>query len=506
MNPKKNLGIISYDRYFELPKQGKKDDYILEQIKLAAEDSVARYDKKEACAKPGTLPDKLAIKARNLGEVISNPNGIDGEMFPGSYKKEKEVIAMTSGLFGKEKSDPSLDAGLLLSGGTESLNQVVWIYRNKFFIEEYGENIRKTGICPALAKISLKTGKIPNPKILCPVNYHFSNMKAADILGLGTDSIAYYDLDENFDVDFTSLENTVRSVYESGDDIILNLAAAGDTTKGKVHDTKKVCSLLDKIAKEYGKKAPSTVVDAAGTYLFIGVMQDNPNYDGNFPQVSFKTEGIDAIIGDPHKQEMPYSCGMLLLKDLSVLNYTDVSKFSNYIDSQNGEKIEISSEITEGDKLRFQALAAIPTSRSGSNAFAIWAYYMNQGLEGLRKKKEKIWNLVKDFRNYIVNSEHYELVCEPQTQVVAFKFKGTGNENMEIYKNIKHCKSDFHYISQDSGMLVKTSSQLEETWNKNYDNKYCGLFVTFMEHNEQRKLDSLKKRLNEEAQKAYNKK
>lgn len=491
----------AYERYFELLEKGGDEGYILEQTRLAAEDSVARYDKKQPSAKPGTIPSTIALKARNLGELISNPNLIDGEMFPGAYKREKEVVAMTARLFGKDEDDPCLDAGFLLSGGTESLNQVLWMYRNRFFTEKLRVDVRIQGIGKAFAEVASKTGKIPNPRILCPVNYHFSNAKAADLLGMGADSLAYYDLDKNFDVDLDSLEQTLREIYESGDEIILNMATAGDTTKGKVHDISKICEVVKEVSEEYGKDSPETLIDAAGVYLFIGVMQDNPNYDGNLPEVSFKTEGVTAIIGDPHKQEMPYSCGMLILKDLEMLNYTDVSKFSNYIDAQNGHKKELSDlEITEGDKLRYQALAMIPTSRSGSNSFAVWAYYMSEGLEGLREKKERIWGLVRDFQEHITNSEHYELVCEPQTQVMPFRFKGTGEENMEIYKAIKHHESDFHYISYDTGMFVRTEAQLKETQSEDYDNKYCGLYANFMEHNDLQAVDSLKRRLDEEAE------
>lgn len=490
-----------YERYFELPKTGMDEGYILEQTRLAAEDSMARYDKKQPSAKPGTLPSTIALKARDLGEIISNPNLIDGEMFPGSYKREKEVVAMTARLFGKDRNDPTLDAGFLLSGGTESLNQALWMYRNRFFIERLGVDVRNQGIEKAFAEVASRTGKIPNPRILCPVNYHFSNAKAADLLGFGADSLAHYGLDVDFDVDFDSLEETIRDIYESGDEIILNMAAAGDTTKGKVHDIARICEIVKKLSEEYGKEAPETLIDAAGVYLFIAVMQDNPNYDGNLPEVSFKTEGVSAIIGDPHKQEMPYSCGMLVLRDWDMLNYTDVSKFSNYIDAQNGDKEGLfDSEITEGDKQRFQALATIPTSRSGSNSFAVWAYYMSEGLEGLRKKKEQIWSLVRDFQEYVINSEYYELVCEPQTQVLPFRFKGTGAENMEIYKAIKHHESDRHYISYDGGMFVRTEAQLKETQSEDYDNRYCGLYANFMEHNDQQAVDSLKRRLDEEAE------
>ena len=42
---------------------------------------------------------------------------------------------------------------------------------------------------------------------------HFALTKGLDISGLGKKNIVMYDLDENFDTNFSSLENVVKDVY-----------------------------------------------------------------------------------------------------------------------------------------------------------------------------------------------------------------------------------------------------------------------------------------------------
>lgn len=486
-----------YMRKDRIPDTGylETDEKLLERIiikdtMIAAKDSLSLYSN-GSMTKPGTIPHDIALDTLDVVQRISNPNGIDREMFRGSSNREKDVISMISRLFGKDDKD-DLEAGYLLSGGTESLNQVTYMLRNKFFKETLEVDVRKLGMGLAMISIvenNLKktnTISIPRPRVLLPVNYHFCGIKGSDLLGLGTDNLAFYGLDNNFDIDEKSLRNIVESIYQEGDDIIYSLACAGDTMHGKVHDVQKISDILSNMSEKYDRKMPPIVVDAAGSFMFIGVMKNNPNYDGKLPVVSFKTKGVEAIVVDPHKQPLPYSSGLLMLKDMNLAKYTDLRTITNggYLDLDDNDSKDATA-----------ALATIPTSRSGSNSFAIWSYLVYQGISGLRHEKEMIWGLVKEVKDYVNSSKHYELVCEPQTQVVSFRFKGTGEENLEIYKRIKCSEKDFCHISKDTEMMVRTVEEL----NSMHQNEYTGLFVTVMEHNNSEDIKKIACRLEEEA-------
>ncbi|MEA3429810.1 MAG: pyridoxal-dependent decarboxylase [Nanoarchaeota archaeon] len=517
-----------------IPEEGISEEKVLEGIDLGGQDCLARYDKILTMAKPGTSVDKICIAAEKIMQEKYNTNAIDGEMFRGTRIKELEVIAMTAQLFGKGGNNlKQLGSGFLLSGGTESINQALWMYRNKFF-HHYGQNgendVRKIGVGKALQNMALARFaqtqklddmlKLHNPRILVPVNIHFSEKKAADLMGLGVDSIVYYDLDNNFDADLRSVERVVQSVYNAGDDIIMHYACGGDVNRGKVHDIRKINQVIRSCAVERNNEmrfsenqlwVPPTVVDSAGAYMFIGLMKDSEQYNGGMPEVSFNIPDVEAIIGDPHKQPMPYSCGMLMLKTWKDVVHSDLRAIcnTNYLDMTDA-KVQDSSSI----------FATIPTSRSGSNPMAIWAYYMYYGLKGMRAKKEKIWSLVQDFKEYINDSKYYELVCEPETQVVGFYFKGpglnervpkgvstgrNGQNNVNIYRDIKHSSEHFHHISQDESMLIRTLEQQNEVDSSNNGDKlkYAGLFVTVMEHNTKEGVDDLKKVLEQEGKKHY---
>jgi len=487
-----------YMRISKIPEQGylvngsgKLEEKILKDSEIAAKDSLARYGLGPT-SKPGTIPHNIALKVLDLVQRISNPNAIDKEMFRGSANRERDVISMVSRLFGKNNDD-DLEAGYLLSGGTESLNQVTYMLRNKYFIENLNTDVRKAGLAEAIFQASkerLQTkGELIKPRILIPVNYHFAGVKGTDLLGLGTNNLAFYDVDKNFDIDEDSLRATIKSIYEKGDDIMYSLAVAGDTPRGKVHNIRNLSNIMEELAHQHDKKSAPIVIDAAGSYMFIGMMKDSEKYDSFMPEVSFNIDNVEAIVGDPHKQPLPYSCGLLMLKDMGLANYSDFRRIGNsgYLDMDDQSNRDTAA-----------AMATLPTSRSGSNAFAVWAYMVYQGMDGLRKEKEKIWSLVKDFSEYVKESKFYEPVCQPQTQVVPFKFKGTGKENIDIYKKIKNSDKDFCYISQDEQMMVRTNQELNRSMV--IDTKeYAGLFATVMEHNTQKDMDKLKERLEEEA-------
>ena len=459
---------LTYMRLKEIPKIGISKEKIIFDTAIAAMDSKVNYNK-GSTAKPGTRPHPITLDVSRLVSELNNPNGVDRTMFRGSANREKDYISMIARLFGKKIDDKELDAGFLLSGGTESINQASWMLRNKYFQDVHNINIRKLGFDKAIYKISEKENRFVQPKILMPINQHFSGMKSSDILGIGTDKIIEYELNDDYDINISSLEKTIEQIYSS-DDIMYAYFSAGDTTWGKVHNLEKFSETLNLMSEKYNKPKVPIIVDAAGAYMFIGLMKDNPNYTGDLPLISFEIDNVNAIIGDPHKQPIPYSCGLLMLKNMDLANYTDIRNIINpaYLDMDDLNTRDLTS-----------ALATIPTSRSGVNAFNAWSYLANLGLDNLIKEKEKIWNNITELKEYVNTSKYYELVCEPQTQVLPFSYKDK-NKNFKIYLDIKNDSSNYLHISFDETMFVKTNKEKKDSEKKH---NYSGLFATIMEHN-----------------------
>lgn len=486
-----NQNVQKYMQIKKIPEIGLEKELIIEDSILASKDSLVNYHS-GSTAKPGTIPHRITLDV--LTEVIktNNPNGVDRTMFRGASNREKNYISMVATLFGKKQDDKELDAGFLLSGGTESINQISWMLRNKYFEEQLNKNVRVLGIDEAIFQASKekyglnKNFKLIKPKILMPINMHFSGLKLTDLQGIGIDKIVEYELDNNFDIDESALRKQIENIYEQGEDIMFAYASGGDTTKGKVQDINLLSNVLNEYSVKYEKQKTPLVVDAAGSFMFIGLMKNNKEYTGKMPDISFENDNVVAIIGDPHKQPIPYSSGLLMLKDMSLTKYTDLRSISNpaYLDMDDLNTRDLTA-----------ALATIPTSRSGANAFAAWAHLAHLGKTGLEHDKIKIWENVEKLKDYIIHSKDYNLVCEPQTQVVPFAHKNH-LQNMNIYTNIKRNKEDFLHISYDEHMYVRTK-QNKILAEKN--SIYSGLFATIMEHNNPKDIDCLITRLDKEA-------
>jgi len=135
---------------------------ITKQIQIFASQNIC-YGKDRIVGFPGTNPQAIAVKVYNqfLGNHSNNiglhTRNSEAEIgFSGTQQAEREVIAMIADLM-----NSSLDEvdGYIASGGTEANLVGCWIGRNS---------------------LPEKTA------IICSFLTHYSIIKAADILGIGT--------------------------------------------------------------------------------------------------------------------------------------------------------------------------------------------------------------------------------------------------------------------------------------------------------------------------------
>src|SRR3989339_972631 len=150
------LDTIPEKGYLDCDKSSLEEKIIRDSIN-AAKDSLSMY-KQGSTTKPGTIPHELPLYVQQIVQKMSNPNAVDREMFRGAANREKDVLSMTSRLFGKVDGD-ELDAGYLLSGGSESLNQIAYMLRNKYFMQTLGQNVRHTGLAKAIINATLTRQK-----------------------------------------------------------------------------------------------------------------------------------------------------------------------------------------------------------------------------------------------------------------------------------------------------------------------------------------------------------
>lgn len=556
---------------WEITEDGMGKKFAREEIEMAMKRIPASFLSHQEMAKPGTINDRFASEMYYYTLITTNPNNVDPQMFLGCYELEREAMSITGRLL-NYPGDSSKIGGWFLNGGTEAILQATWMYRNKYFFDKFRNvkvpefnkcreglfrdlfSIRKNGwfkLYPEYRKYYDRHEKVPVPKILASFDFHFALRKAADILGLGQDNIEYFFLDDNGRPDPKSIREKAKKIIRDGNEIVMTWITVGDTTRGVLSDTEKLNHEV-KLAV-HGKQdfMPPTLVDAAAQYLFAAVMNSSDKYvdaEGNkkeIPVWDFRVENVRAIVADPHKNQIPYPASMLLIRDSQDTKHTIME--TEYL------SIDLMSKVGGLDESQIEATAynaTIPTSRTGYSQAATWAYYVNYGLAGIRRRKEKIWKLVMLLRNSIQNElgEVYKLICEPDSAIVSFAISKewirdneaklidnihkkarqienwiditptteflAGIATYSIYEAINESTQDFLYIGRSEELWIKKEEEFKNFQNlkdkliyKKLENKnidttvynYMGLIAHVMEHNREKDIDRLVKRLDEEA-------
>jgi len=443
--PKRNV------RFRKIPDEPQDIGMLDNEINIALAQNPARYETGQQLAKPGTTPDPDALRWNNLVLSKGNINHVDPVMFYGTYQLEKEAIGMTATSL-LNHPNPEDCHGYFLCGGTESLLQAGWVYRNKYFYHKLMDKTNKNRL--DFRKQGWRVYRLEphlrNVKILTPLDTHMAVEKAADILGIGRHNVELIELGKDFKPNLDSLREVVQRVLNNGDEILMCYFTVGDSQKGLVTDIAAVnAALLDAIN---GKQdwIPPIIVDAAGQYIFASVMANSPKYEKKMPVWDFRIENVKAIVGDPHKNQIPYPAGLCMFREKSDLLFADTD--APYLHNAQ-------FKLVQSDHLSHNT---VPTSRTGSTAVATWGYLLKHGLKGLREKKEKIWKLVKLARDLVVEAG-FELLCEPETNIVTFSVSAQNpGLNKIIYDKINSSPDDFYFIGESSTAAIRTLSEMQE--------------------------------------------
>ncbi|MBT3582271.1 hypothetical protein HN924_01485 [Candidatus Woesearchaeota archaeon] len=526
------------------------------------------YNSGEEMAKPGTVNDQYALLGFVYAAATYNPNLVDSQMFVGPWEMAQEAKTMTADLLGLHietvkdlKSEwvnhekPPYVGGWFLNGGTESIIQATWAFRNKYFADLVDDKIapgdfsvRKNG--------AFDIGNLPRPVILAPINAHLALEKAADMTGFGRGDmgVTKYYLTPEGRPDMNSFRTELNNILNPENKIGLSyvFVTAGDTERGIISNTQEIGNILRQECGKIGIDPPPILVDSAAQYLFAEVMRDSPNYtdlEGNLKKLpiwDFRVPEVSAIVVDPHKNQIPYPASLLIYRNPQMMKLTDIKH--NYLSTDMHRS---DSRLTDEEKENLQVIGSIPTSRGGYSAVATWMYYLSHGLEGIRAKKEKVWNNVKKVWSALEQGDlnkKYELMSIPETAIITLRlnpewvasnhesFKSdiretarkihsvyqdndvdrsvdsilAGEATYSIYKAINDYTSDMLYIGKSTSLRTLSreeyslQSRINDLVSKHFGEKFechedTGILLHVMEHNELEHMEKLILRLNQEA-------
>lgn len=332
-----------------------------------------------------------------LAAMLHNPNNTSREASKVGTVIEAEAIAMLAAMVGY---DPAKAEGHFTSGGTVANFEAVWRARYRldhwlslglYVAEKTGEPLDvfaaahmgwdrfrelwvEHGLTDAVlrrysaavgvpAGIWLRIGRAAGrdylgPVMLVPGNKHYSWSKAANLFGLGEESLWAVDLDAEGRLDVDDLDRLIRRAEAAGRPVLMAVGVAGTTETGEIDPIDALHDRLERWEAERGVHIWRHVDAAYGGFLCA--ILGGPDETVLTPASVAALRAIgraDSVTIDPHKLGYtPYACGAFLTRD--TVRYAVSAFDAPYLDRP---------ELGDG-----KWSSTLEGSRSAAGAAAVW--------------------------------------------------------------------------------------------------------------------------------------
>jgi glutamate/tyrosine decarboxylase-like PLP-dependent enzyme len=332
-----------------------------------------------------------------LAAMLHNPNNSSREASKVGTVIEAEAIAMLASMVGY---DPATAEGHFTSGGTVANFEAVWRARYRldhwlslglYIAEKTGEPLdvfasahmgwdrfrelwtehgltdaelrRYSAAVGVPAAIWLRIGRAAGrdylgPVLLVPGNKHYSWSKAANLFGLGEESLWAVDLDAEGRLDVDDLERLIRRAEAAGRPVLMAVGVAGTTETGEIDPIDALHDRLERWEAERGVHIWRHVDAAYGGFLCA--VLGGPDEAVLTPASVAALRAIgraDSVTIDPHKLGyVPYACGAFLTRDTA--RYAVSAFDAPYLDRP---------ELGDG-----KWSSTLEGSRSAAGAAAVW--------------------------------------------------------------------------------------------------------------------------------------
>ncbi|MBI2260753.1 MAG: decarboxylase [Caulobacterales bacterium] len=291
-----------------------------------------------------------------LAAMLHNPNNTSREASKVGTVIEAEAIAMLAAMVGY---DPATAEGHFTSGGTVANFEAVWRARYRldhwlslglYVAEKTREPLdvfaaahmgwdrfralwTEHGLTDAVLRrysaavgvpadiwrrISRASGRdFLGPVLLVPGNKHYSWSKAANLFGLGEESLWAVDLDAEGRLDVDDLERLILRAQAAVRPVLMAVGVAGTTETGEIDPIDILHDRLERWEAERGLHIWRHVDAAYGGFLCA--ILGGPDEAVLTPASAAALRGIgraDSVTIDPHKLGyVPYACGAFLTRD-----------------------------------------------------------------------------------------------------------------------------------------------------------------------------------------------
>jgi glutamate decarboxylase len=326
--------------------------------------------------------------------IALNQNLVKTETSKAFTPMERQVLGMIHRLVYQEDGafyrkwmhDPRYALGAMCSGGTVANLTALWVARNRAFPAEGSfRGLHQEGLFRALKYYGYE-----GAAIVVSRRGHYSLRKAADVLGLGRESLIPVDTDDDNRINTDALRDKCLELQRQKIKVMAICGVAGTTETGNVDPL----DAMADIAREFGAHFH---VDAAwgGPTLF----------SRTYKHLLRGIEKADSVTFDAHKQlYVPMGVGLVVFRDPSLASA--VEHHAQYI-IRKGSR-DLGSTTLEGSRPGMSMLI-----HSGLKILAREGYeiLIDQGIDK-----------AKTFAEMIEAEPDFELVTRPELNILTYRY------------------------------------------------------------------------------------
>ncbi len=354
-----------------------------------------------------SAPAPMAVLTNMISDLLNNGSAVY-EMGQASNAIEKLVVELFCQKIGY---DPQLSSGLMTSGGTLANLTALLAARQSL----KGSDIWQHGSDQKLA-------------VLVSSQAHYSIDRAARILGLGHSGVIQVEVEDDYSMSYQALLTCYKKAINDGYKVLAIIGSACSTATGSYDD-------LLRIGQFCQERELWFHVD--GAHGGAAIFSDRHK---------FRLKGIDfadSVIIDTHKMMMtPALSTVLLFKDKAKGSQTFHQK-AQYL----------FADATVDDQWYNSGLRTFECTKRMMclQFYVLWQQY---GAEVFAQNVDCLYELGQVFAQLINAHDRFELLLEPQTNIVCFRYFDKALTENEL--NVLNCQIRQKILEDNAFYIVQT--------------------------------------------------
>lgn len=326
-------------------------------------------------------PLPAAVWTESLISVLNQSVAV-WEMSPTATVIEHRVIRWMTELVGWDDAG----GGTLTSGGTEATFTALLAARNTIIPDAWTNGV----------------GANP-PVVLCGEHAHYAVARALGELGLGVRSMRTVP-SRDFRMDPAALASAIDAADRDGNAIMAVVATVGSTATGSFDDLVEI----------------SAMCDARGIWLHV-----DGAHGASALLSQTRSTGLRglararSLAWDPHKgMLLPIATGMLLVRDERDLQRAFAQR-APYLFHERA-----------GARAWDLGVESFQCSRR-ADVLKLWVALQRYGADGIGRVYDHLCDMTRALHDAIVAREDFEVLHEPETNILCFRYVGTEHADAE---------------------------------------------------------------------------